>query len=150
MRPSLRPAAPSKVLRLLAEKYPTRAAVESRLIYLQGQLVLPKGVEHFMSDLHGEYAAFFHILNNCSGVIREKVDYVFGARLSGEEIWRLRADEIIRNCLCLIDDDGRGHAAYVYPYRLNEARGELYDEWANDQDLPLYDGCAAFSPLRAL
>ena len=85
MRPSLRPAAPSKVLRLLAEKYPTRAAVESRLIYLQGQLVLPKGVEHFMSDLHGEYAAFFHILNNCSGVIREKVDYVFGARLSGEE-----------------------------------------------------------------
>ena len=65
MRPSLRPAAPSKVLRLLAEKYPTRAAVESRLIYLQGQLVLPKGVEHFMSDLHGEYAAFFHILNNC-------------------------------------------------------------------------------------
>ena len=85
MRPSLRPAAPSKVLRLLAEKYPTRAAVESRLIYLQGQLVLPKGVEHFMSDLHGEYAAFFHILNNCSGVIREKVDYVFGARLSSEE-----------------------------------------------------------------
>ena len=53
MRPSLRPAAPSKVLRLLAEKYPTRASVESRLIYLQGQLVLPKGVEHFMSDLHG-------------------------------------------------------------------------------------------------
>ena len=85
MRPRLHTAAPSKVLRLLAEKYPTRAAVESRLIYLQGQLVLPKGVEHFMSDLHGEYAAFFHILNNCSGVIREKVDYVFGARLSSEE-----------------------------------------------------------------
>ena len=38
-----------------------------------------------MSDLHGEYASFFHILNNCSGVIREKVDYVFGARLSDEE-----------------------------------------------------------------
>ena len=76
--------------------------------------------------------------------------YYAYARLSGEEIWRSRADEIIRNCLCLIDDDGRGHAAYVYPYRLNEARGELYDEWANDQDLPLYDGCAAFSPLRAL
>ena len=76
--------------------------------------------------------------------------YYAYARLSGEEIWRLRADEIIRNCLCLIDDDGRGHAAYVYPYRLNEARGELYDEWANDQDLPLYDGCAVSSSLRAL
>ena len=76
---------PGKVLRLLAEKYPTKEAVMSRLIALQAQLVLPKGVEHFMSDLHGEYAAFHHILNNCSGVIREKVDYVFGARMSAEE-----------------------------------------------------------------
>ena len=38
---------------------------------------LPKGTEHFVSDLHGEYDAFCHILNNCSGVIREKVDIVF-------------------------------------------------------------------------
>ena len=85
MRPIPHPKHPGKILRLLAEKYPTKEAVMSRLIYLQGQLVLPKGVEHFMSDLHGEYAAFSHILNNCSGVIREKVDYVFGARLSQEE-----------------------------------------------------------------
>ena len=85
MRPIPHPGRPGKVLRLLAEKYPTKEAVMSRLIYLQGQLVLPKGVEHFMSDLHGEYAAFYHILNNCSGVIREKVDYVFGARMSKEE-----------------------------------------------------------------
>ena len=74
-----------KFLRLLAEKYPTKEAVYEKLIYLQAQLSLPKGIEHFMSDLHGEYASFFHILNNCSGVIREKVDYVFGARLSDEE-----------------------------------------------------------------
>ena len=74
-----------KFLRLLAEKYPTKEAVYEKLIYLQSQLSLPKGIEHFMSDLHGEYASFFHILNNCSGVIREKVDYVFGARLSDEE-----------------------------------------------------------------
>lgn len=85
MRPIPHPGRPGKILRLLAEKYPTKEAVMSRLIYLQGQLVLPKGVEHFMSDLHGEYAAFYHILNNCSGVIREKVDYVFGARMSKEE-----------------------------------------------------------------
>ena len=85
MRPMSHPRKPGKLLRLLAEKYPTKASVMSRLIALSAQLVLPKGVEHFMSDLHGEYAAFYHILNNCSGVIREKVDYVFGARLSAEE-----------------------------------------------------------------
>ena len=76
---------PNKILRLLAEKYPTKEAVYEQLIYLQSRLSLPKGIEHFMSDLHGEYASFFHILNNCSGVIREKVDYVFGERLSAEE-----------------------------------------------------------------
>ena len=76
---------PNKVMRLLAEKYPTKEAVYEQLIYLQSRLSLPKGIEHFMSDLHGEYASFFHILNNCSGVIREKVDYVFGERLSAEE-----------------------------------------------------------------
>ena len=46
---------------------------------------LPKGVEHFLSDLHGEYELFYHIFNNCSGVIKEKVDYVFGARLTDDE-----------------------------------------------------------------
>lgn len=75
----------SKILRLMAEKYPTKEAVYEKLIYLQSYLSLPKGIEHFMSDLHGEYASFFHILNNCSGVIREKVDYVFGARLTEEQ-----------------------------------------------------------------
>ncbi|MBR2216301.1 MAG: fructose-1,6-bisphosphatase [Selenomonadaceae bacterium] len=75
----------SKILRLLAEKYPTKESVYERLIYLQAGLSLPKGIEHFMSDLHGEYASFFHILNNCSGVIKEKVDYVFGERLSKEQ-----------------------------------------------------------------
>lgn len=78
-------ARPSKVLRLLAEKYPTKESVYEKLIYLQSRLSLPKGIEHFMSDLHGEYDSFFHILNNCSGVIREKVDYVFGERLSKDE-----------------------------------------------------------------
>ena len=71
-----------KFLRLLAEKYPTMEAVQARLISLQAGQCLPKGVEHFLSDLHGEYESFFHILNNCSGVIKEKVDYVFGERLS--------------------------------------------------------------------
>lgn len=74
-----------RYLTLLSEKYPSPAAVRARIIQLESRLVLPKGVEHFMSDLHGEYEAFFHILNNCSGVIREKVDYTFAASLTKEE-----------------------------------------------------------------
>lgn len=75
----------NKVLRLYAEKYPTKESVYEDLINLQSRLNLPKGAEHFMSDLHGEYSSFYHILNNCSGVIKEKVEYVFGARMSDEE-----------------------------------------------------------------
>lgn len=74
-----------KYLQLLAEKYPSREEVYADLINLQASLCLPKEVEHFVSDLHGEYELFYHILNNCSGVIKEKVDYVFGARLTDEE-----------------------------------------------------------------
>ena len=71
-----------RYLELLAEKYPTKQAVSREIINLTAILSLPKGTEHFMSDLHGEYEAFCHILNNCSGVIREKVDLLFGETLS--------------------------------------------------------------------
>ena len=76
----------ASLMRILSEKYPTKESVYEKLIYLQSRLFLPKGTEHFMSDLHGEYDLFLHIINNCSGVIREKVDYVFGDFLSEEEI----------------------------------------------------------------
>lgn len=75
-----------RYLRLLAEKYPTIQDVCTEIINYEALLNLPKGTEHFMSDLHGEYEAFFHILNNCSGVIREKVELLFNDTLSGEEI----------------------------------------------------------------
>lgn len=71
-----------KFLRLLSEKYRSRQQVCTEIINLQAILNLPKGTEHFMSDLHGEYEAFCHILNNCSGVIREKVDLLFEETLS--------------------------------------------------------------------
>lgn len=74
-----------KYLRLLSESYPTIQEVCTEIINLQAILNLPKGTEHFMSDLHGEYEAFYHILNNCSGVIREKMNQVLGERLSPEE-----------------------------------------------------------------
>ncbi len=74
-----------KYVRLLAEKYPTRQSVCREIINLNTILNLPKGTEHFMSDLHGEYEAFYHILNNCSGVIKEKVDLLFGDFLMASE-----------------------------------------------------------------
>lgn len=74
-----------KYLRLLSEQYPTPQAAYTEIINLSAILNLPKGTEHFISDLHGEYGAFCHILNNCSGVIREKVEQVLGAKLSREE-----------------------------------------------------------------
>lgn len=74
-----------KYLQLLAEKYPTKQAACREIINLNAILNLPKGTEHFMSDLHGEYEAFYHILNNCSGVIREKVHLLFGEILTDSE-----------------------------------------------------------------
>ena len=67
-----------KYLTLLSRDYPSQAAAASEIISTQALLKLPKGTEHFMSDLHGENEAFVHILNSASGVIREKVDLVLG------------------------------------------------------------------------
>lgn len=61
-----------RYLRLLSKDFPTRQAAFTEVINLEAILNLPKGTEHFMSDVHGEYEAFEHILNNCSGVIRER------------------------------------------------------------------------------
>lgn len=71
-----------KYLKLLAKKFPTIQQVSSEIINLRAILGLPKGTEHFMSDLHGEHEAFAHILNSASGVIREKIDMVYGETLS--------------------------------------------------------------------
>ena len=59
-----------RYLKLLAQQYPTVQAASSEIINLQAILNLPKGTEHFISDLHGEYEAFLHILNSCSGVMQ--------------------------------------------------------------------------------
>ena len=73
-------------LALLAEQYPTVQALCTEIINLRAILNLPKGTEHFISDLHGEYEAFLHILNNCSGVIREKAEALFGGELDKPEM----------------------------------------------------------------
>ena len=74
-----------RYLRLLSEKFPTRKAVVTELINLKAILSLPKGTEHILSDLHGESGAFVHILKNASGVVRRKVDDIYGLTLSENE-----------------------------------------------------------------
>ena len=74
-----------RYLRLLSQKYQTVAAAASEIIHIEALLRLPKGTEHFMSDLHGEHEAFVHILNSASGVIREKIDTVLGPDVPAEE-----------------------------------------------------------------
>ena len=66
-----------KYLKLLAHEYPTIAEVSTEIINLKAILNLPKGTEHFISDIHGEYEAFIHMLKNASGVIRKKIDILF-------------------------------------------------------------------------
>lgn len=71
-----------RYLERLSELYPTIDKASTEIINLQSILNLPKGTEHFLSDLHGEYAAFSHVLRNGSGAVRKKIDDVFGHTLS--------------------------------------------------------------------
>ena len=74
-----------RYLRLLAKQYPTVQAASKEIINLSAILNLPKGTEHFMSDIHGEYEAFFHIFNSCSGEVKAKVEELFSNTLSRRE-----------------------------------------------------------------
>ena len=65
-------------LRLLSKQYPTVQSAGTEIIRLQAILNLPKGTEHFMSDIHGEHEAFLHILNSGSGEVKEKLEELFG------------------------------------------------------------------------
>ena len=71
-----------KYLLELGRRYPTRKAVEEEIIKLSAILNLPKGTEHFLSDIHGEHEAFLHIRRNASGAIRRKVDILFGETMT--------------------------------------------------------------------
>ena len=74
-----------KYLNLLSEKFPTIQHVCTEIINLKAILNLPKGTEHFLSDLHGEYESFLHILKNASGVIKTKIDETFDTCMTSKE-----------------------------------------------------------------
>jgi len=105
--------ADDKYLRLLAQDYPTVSAVQAELIRTRGLGDLPKGTEYYFSDLHGEDAAFVHILRSASGTIRYKIRQLFGGVLDEDEQNRLAnliyaPDTVLR----IVAEAGRCDAAW--------------------------------------
>ena len=74
-----------RFLKCLARQYPTIDSAATEIINLQSILNLPKGTEHYLSDIHGEFQAFSHVLRNGSGAVMKKIDEVFGDSLSAAE-----------------------------------------------------------------
>lgn len=73
------------VLKSMAKQYPTIAAASTEIINLQSILNLPKGTEHFLTDIHGEWEQFNHVLKNGSGTVRRKIDEEFGNTISNKD-----------------------------------------------------------------
>ena len=78
-----------KYLKLLSKDYPDRGSASTRIINLQAILNLPKGTEHFLSDIHGEHEPFFHVLKNASGVIKNKIEMIFEKELTSAQMKEL-------------------------------------------------------------
>lgn len=74
-----------RFLQEIGKRFPNIPSASAEIINLSAILNLPKGTEHFLSDVHGEYEAFSHVMRNASGVIRRKINDVFGESLSEQE-----------------------------------------------------------------
>lgn len=74
-----------RYLQLLSRSFPTLADASTEIINLEAILNLPKGTEHFLTDIHGEYEAFQHVLKNASGAVKRKVNEIFGHTLRESE-----------------------------------------------------------------
>ena len=74
-----------RYLQLLSRNFPTIAAASTEIINLEAILNLPKGTEHFLTDIHGEYQAFSHVLRNGSGAVKRKVNEIFNNSLREQE-----------------------------------------------------------------
>lgn len=74
-----------KYLNLLSKQYPTISQASTEIIKLESILNLPKGTEHFLSDIHGESEPFVHVLKNGSGVVKRKIEELFGDSLMESE-----------------------------------------------------------------
>lgn len=98
----------TKYLKLLKQNYSSSQDVIREIVNLSAIINLPKGTEFFLSDIHGEYEAFLHIMNNCSGVIKEKVDLIFKGTISDYD--RQELCTLIyypREKMALLDEQGK-------------------------------------------
>ena len=112
-----------KYLKLLAKEYPNIDSAASEMVNLSAIRSLPKGTEYFFSDLHGEYESFLHMLKSASGMIKIKIDIVFGKTVSKaerenlanliyypeketiEKLKRLRDEDVVVDYECIINKD---------------------------------------------
>lgn len=89
-----------RYLQLLSRSFPTIADASTEIINLEAILNLPKGTEHFLTDIHGEYEAFQHVLKNASGAVKRKVNEIFGHTLRESEKKEICTLIIIRKRSC--------------------------------------------------
>ena len=117
--------ADQRYLQLLSEKFPNSNAVISEMINLRSILSLPKGTEHFVSDLHGASNAFIHMIKNASGVVRRKVDDIYGDTIPEAEKRALCAliyypderIEYLHNGKLQLQNEGEGISTMTEWYR---------------------------------
>lgn len=118
-----------KYLQELAKRYPNRNALTSEIINLNAILNLPKGTEHFLSDIHGEHEAYRHLRRNASGVIRHKIEILFGQAMNAKERAELAT------------------LVYYPRAKLDELRSHIadLDAWYRDTILKLLEICRLVS-----
>lgn len=117
-------------LELLSEKYPNRKKASAEIINLNAILALPKGTEYYLSDLHGEFEAFKHMIQSASGIIKMKINEIFEGQLSSEERYNL--------------------ASLIYNSKAEINRVKLnpnidYVKWCKDNIIRLVHVCKAVS-----
>lgn len=118
-------------LQLLSRSYPTALAASTEIINLNAICRLPKGTEYFFSDLHGEYDAFNYLLSSASGILREKIDYLFARSVA------LREREELAVLICT--------PAETLSRLRSEMDQDEYDNWCNITIYRLVQVCTAVS-----
>ena len=92
-----------KYLELLSKTFKNIAETSTEIINLQAIMNLPKGTEHFMTDIHGEYEAFNHVLRNGSGTIRNKIEEAYGNTLTEND--KKELGKLIKNLVRIMGQD---------------------------------------------
>ena len=115
-----------RYLQLLSRSFPTIADASTEIINLEAILNLPKGTEHFLTDIHGEYEAFQHVLKNASGAVKRKVNEIFGHTLRESE--KKEIDEITGSNCTFMELKCRFQRSYVSAARSARSRMKASSE----------------------